>query len=70
MNTSMGLNENQRSILTRWYNENVEKANDILFDCEMDIEEYILLKVCRINHFDTIDLAINNFIVNVLAKGK
>jgi hypothetical protein len=70
MSVSMGLNENQRSILTNWYNENVGKANDILFDCEMGMEEDILLKVCSINPFDTIDLAINNFIVNVLAKGK
>ena len=70
MDASMGLNENQRSILTNWYNENVGKANDILFDCEMDMDENILLKMFRINYFDKINLAINDFVVNVLAKGK
>ena len=70
MNDLFGLNEQQRKILTKWYNENPDIANDLFFDCEMDLDDGILSALIKINYFDTLNSAVNDFIVNVLAKGK
>ena len=64
------LSDKQRNLLVEWYNNNFEKANDMFFDCETFIDNKTFLKILNINRFDNICLAINDFIINVLSKGK
>jgi hypothetical protein len=65
-----GLNEEQMDILAKWYNMNCEKANNLFFNCSRDMDRGTLTEILRINYFDAINMAVNDFVVNVLAKGK
>ena len=64
------LSGKQKEILTKWYNDNAEHIDEFTFECEMDLDEEVFLSICKINYFDTISLAINDFVINTLAKGK
>ena len=66
----LGLNEEQMSVLTKWYNANTWKASNLFFNCTRDIDRNVLLEIRNINNFDAINMAVNDFVVNVLAKGK
>ena len=65
----IGLNNSQKSILNQWYDRNFDVLDEFSFECETDLEEDILLKIYELNYFKTINLAINDFILNVLARG-
>ena len=58
------------SVLTKWYNANTWKASNLFFNCSRDMDKGTLIEIFRINYFDAINLAVNDFITNVLAKGK
>ena len=63
------LNSTQKNMLIKWYEENFDSLDEFSFECETDFEESFLLQLHKNNYFNTINFAINDFIVNVLAKG-
>lgn len=65
----LNLNNAQKDMLIKWYEENVDSMDEFSFECEVDFEEDFLLRLHEKNYFNTINSAINDFIVNVLAKG-
>ncbi len=65
----LNLNSTQKDMLIRWYEKNFDSIDEFSFECGADFEEDFLLQLYKKNYFDTINFAINDFIVNVLAKG-
>ena len=64
------LNKEQIELIVKWHDLNFESIDDFSFECEDEFTEDFLSKIYEINYFKAINLAINDFIVNVLIKGK
>ena len=67
---NQNLNNAQKEMLINWYETNFDSLDDFSFECETDFEGHFLLQIYEKNYFNKIDSAINDYIINILAKGK